>query len=424
MILYDDKTKNVIKSGNHVLIPSINSNEDITFKASYVISEDLSCSGKVSALFDLIVFGDIHAEEINVKGRFVCMGHCFVSGAIVVHDDIWSEDIQADSVTCYDKIVAQSIDAVTVVADGNIIIGKTLAIEEKAQTYQNVICGETAYGAGKIVASNILTVEPLDLDDGEEALESPFQYTPKSGSSRNTELSKESIKYAQDNDYLGYLSMLMKVPDRSAQKHFGKYALILKAVEMAYPAFLSDFKDVSILIWMIEISQSEYFKGWDKITEWTEAVLIHFKDIAEGKEPGGNEARPATTLCEGYTVLHHKYGRGIVRSVLQTTSGGKASSMAKVDFENHGEKKFPLPDSIKFFSILSEGELLSADEVKASTQCTIESYSEWLFSLQVINQYKEYLGSNLYDMAYGLLLGKLGLKPKFVEDRFKEKGWD
>ena len=62
--------------------------------------------------------------------------------------------------------MAQSIDADIVQADGNIIIGKTLAVEEKAQTYQKVICGETAYGAGKIIASTILTSEPLDLDDG------------------------------------------------------------------------------------------------------------------------------------------------------------------------------------------------------------------------------------------------------------------
>ncbi len=61
---------------------------------------------------------------------------------------------------------------------------------------------------------------------------------------------------------------------------------------------------------------------------------------------------------------------------------------------------------------------------ESSIQCNISSYSEWLSSLQLIDQYKELLGTSLYDIIYGLLLAKLGLKPMFVENRFKEKGWN
>ena len=97
--------------------------------------------------------------------------------------------------------------------------------------------------------------------------------------------------------------------------------------------------------------------------------------------------------------------------------------MAMVEFEQQGEKKFPLPDSLKFFSIVSEHEVPSADVVKSSIQCNVDGYDEWLSALQLIHTYKEYLGTNLYNTIYSLLLSKLGLKPKFVEDRFKEKGW-
>lgn len=424
MVLYDDKTKNAIKTGNQLLIPSINCAEDITFKASYIVAANLNCAGKISALFDLIVFGDVHADEINVKGRFVCMGRCCVSGMIVVHDDIWCEDMQTASVTCHGGIVAQSVAADNVVAEENIIIGKTLAIEEKAHTYQNLICGETAYGAGRIIASKILTAEPLDLDDGEEAIESPFQYTPKFTSRGMTEIENESVKYAKINDYKAYLSVLMKVSDESLKKQFERYALLLRAVEMAYPKSISDFKDVSLLIGLMEIVHSQYFQGWDKVVEWTDSVLAHFKNVVEGRASITNEMKPATALRKGYTVLHQKYGKGTVGSVLQVTMNGKISSVAKVNFDNHGEKKFPLPDALKFFTILSEKELLTADEIKESLQCGINSYAEWLNSLQVINQYKEFLGNNLYDLIYSLLLAKLGLKPKFIEDRFKEKGWN
>lgn len=424
MVLYDDKTKKAIKSGNQVLFPEINHSDDITFKASYVISGSLHSDGKVSALFDLIVFGDVSAEEIDIKGRLVCMGKCSVSETIVVQNDIWAEDIQAKSVICHDRIVAQAIDADTVIADGNIIIGKTLAIEEKAQTYQNVICGETAYGAGKIVANNILTAEPLDLDDGEEALESPFHYAPKANSNGSSELSKESVKYSQKNDYQGFLKKLMKIPDTLMQKRFSRYLTVLKAVDMAYPESIIEFKDVAILIWLLEISNTEFFKEWPVIKEWTDSVLSHFKDMSEGKVAGLHDPKPASKLAKGYTILHSKYGKGVVSSILQTTNNGKISRMAVIDFELHGEKKFPIPDSLKFFSVLSEEEIPTTEEIIESIKCNIDSYSEWLAALQLINNYKEYMGFSLYSITYSLLLSKLGLKPKFVEDRFKEKGWN
>ena len=425
MILYDDKAKNAIKAENQLLFPAINESDDITFKASFIISGDLHCTGKISALFDLIVFGDIIAEEIDVKGRLVCMGQCNISGAIIVQNDIWAEDIQAKSIICQDRIMAQSIDADTVIADGNIIIGKTLAIETEAKAYQSVICGETAYGAGKIVASSILTVEPLDLDDGEEALESPFQYDPKASDKEMTELSKESEKYAKNNDYSGFLSELMKTSDGKAQVRFAQYRTVLKTVEMAYPKSISEFKDAALLIWLMEISTSNYFKDWTKIKKWTECVLLHFQEMVDEKSFGLNEPKPALSLNSGYIVLHKQYGRGVVRSIHKTSIRGKVSCMAMVEFDVHGVKKFPLPDSLKFFSIISEQEdLSSVDKLKSPIQCNIDGYSEWLAALQLINEHKEYLGVSLYNTIYNLLLSKLGLKPKFIEDRFKETGWN
>ena len=201
MIAYDDKTSNAISAGTKLLIPSCHSSEDVTFKASYIVSSDLSCRGKITALFDLIVFGDVNADEIDVKGRFICMGHCKVSGSIVVQNDMWCEDIQATSITCHDRIVTQSINADNIFVDGSIIVGKILTIEQIAQTNQNVICGETAYGAGKIIASRILTGEPLDLDEGEDALQNPFTYSPKTQSELAIKISTQSAKYVKNNDY-------------------------------------------------------------------------------------------------------------------------------------------------------------------------------------------------------------------------------
>lgn len=423
MILYDDKTINTIKNGTQLVIPFVDTDEDITFKASYVVASNLRSSGKISALFDLVVLGNVDAEEIDIKGRFICLGNCNVSGTIVVQNDMWGEDVQAKSITCHDRIVAQSIDAGIVIADGNIIIGKTLAIERNAQTNQKIVCGETAYGAGKIMASSILTAEPLDLDDGEEALESPFQYITEKSFNRNYMVSKDLLKYEETNDYVGFIDKLMEKGNSEAKKRYKRYLTVLKVVERAYPKSFLEIKDVSLLIWLLEISNDDYFKEWHIVNEWTEAVLRNFKDIAEGKVGSLSETHPATELEKGDIVLHKKFGKGTVRTILQTSMKGKISRMTIVDFDIYGEKKFPLPDSLKFFSIISEGQSLSADNMKETIQCNIDNYSEWLLSLQLIERYKEQLGTSLYNIINNLLLAKLGLKPKFVTDRFKEKGW-
>ena len=421
MVVYDDKTSNAITSGTQMLIPSSQNTEDVTFKASYIVSSDLNCQGKVTALFDLVVFGDVHADEIDVKGRFICMGHCVVSGAIVVQNDMWCEDIRATSITCHDRIVAQSIDADSIFADGSIIIGKTLAIEKRAQTNQNVICGETAYGAGKIVASSILTVEPLDLDDGEEALESPFHYSTKTQSTIKT--SAESAKYEKDNDYAGYIAALIKNSEEPVQKQLKKYLTVLKAVEMAAPSSISEFRDATLLIWLVEMSNSDYFKGWKTISEWTQTVLTHFQNVAEGKNTGSTHGKPAEKLLKGYTVSHTKYGIGTVEDIVSSGTGTHSSKMAMINFEEYGVKKFPVPDALKHFLVLSETSIYSSDDIRGSMTCNINDYQEWLTALEVLNENKKLLGDNLHNAIFDLLIEKIGLKAKFVEDRFKEKGW-
>lgn len=354
MILYDEKTTNAIKSANRMLIPTLELSDDVTFKASFVISGDLHCEGKISALFDLIVFGDVTADEIEVKGRFVCMGRCCVSETIVVQNDIWAEDIRAKTMVCHDRITAQSVDADAIAADGTILVGKTLAVTEIAQTHQNVICGETAFGSGRIAASAILTAEPLDLDDGTQALVSPFRYAPQSELDGNAEWSVQSMKYARKNDYAGFLSELMTHADASMKRRLSRYLSSLKAVESSYPAGISALTDTALLIWLLEISHSEYFRNWHLIQDWTAALLTHFREIAEENTEQLREPKPAA--------------------------------------------KLPI-------------------------QCSVDGFPEWLSAMQIMNAQRQTLGETLYNAIYGLLLSKLGLKPKFVEDRLKEMGW-
>ena len=424
MLVYDDKTSTAVSSGTQLIIPSIHTSEDVIFKASYIVSCELKCQGKVTALFDLIVFGDFYADEIDVKGRFVCIGRCTVSGSIIVQNDIWCEDIQATSITCHDRIVAQSIDADSILADGNIIIGKTLAVGEKAQTDQNILCGETAYGSGKIIASSIITIEPLDLDDGEEALEFPFHYLPITNNPSTNVIFKETAKYEKNNDYTRYIATLMKNAEEAELKRLEKYATVLKTVEKALPLSNSEFRDAALLIWLIDISESQYFNNWSKIKEWTEIILFHFKNITEDEFTASKPGTPAIKLLKGYIINHEKFGTGVVEDIIIPKAGSNFKKMVLVKFDQYGKKKFPIPESLKFFSVISETELPASGEIKDSITCDITNYEEWLTALKIINDNKERLGKALYDAIFELLIEKIGLKAKFIETRFKEKGWN
>lgn len=424
MIFYDDKTKGIVNSGNQFMIQSVDVSDDIIFKASFVVLSDLNCTGKITALFDLIVIGNLRAAELDVKGRFICLGNCLIDNILIVQNDIWAQDIRVRSIICHDRIVAQEIDAITVEAEGKIILGKILAIEERAQTYQNIICGDTAYGAGKLVATSIMTSEPLDLDDGEEALKSPYIFTPQKSFSFDTGVEKELACYRNANDYSGFLNKLLLSSDKMSQEMFSKYLTVLKTIDCIYPLNVKQVRDIALLVWLIEIANSEYFKSWEIISEWLEAVKKHFDNVIHGNVMSEIKTKPAVQIKKGYTVAHVKYGYGIVDEIKSTALNGAVSEMATVRFENYGEKKFPLPDALKYFTVLSETPLERSEAVKNSLQCNINSYSEWLAALTVINEYKDYLGIELHEVIYELLLAKIGLKPKFVEARFKEKGWD
>ena len=67
MTTYDDKSKNIIASGDCFILSQCKEYDDVTFKASYVVVSNIKCHGKITALFDLAVLGDVEAAEIDVK---------------------------------------------------------------------------------------------------------------------------------------------------------------------------------------------------------------------------------------------------------------------------------------------------------------------------------------------------------------------
>ncbi len=293
MTTYDDKTKVIVDSGGRFILPICKEYDDVTFKASYVVVPSIKCKGKITALFDLIVLGDVEAKEIDVKGKFVCLGNCAVSGSVVVQNEIWANDLRASSIESHDRIVAQEIDAGTIISDGSIVVGKILAVEKLAKSDKYIVCGETAYGAGKVAANTIITGEPIDLDDGEDAVESPNLYRPVAAQPQplqTTVTPTEPIdliahgesEYAPSGDYTGYLDFLVAtVNDEESKLKFARWKEVLSEAEAIRQSGIDEYTNIAIIIWLVEIAWSDYFKNWDTVDDIFDTFEIHFKGLLE-----------------------------------------------------------------------------------------------------------------------------------------------
>ena len=416
-MFYDDKSKGVIDSGKTLALREVDENEEVVFKASFYILGDLKCITKVTALFDLIVLGNIECTDIEVKGKLICLGNCVVKDSIDVQNELWANDVRAAKIICHDKIVVQEMDVDRVVADGDIVVAKTLAVEERAETFRKIMCGDTAYGAGRLVANTIITTEPLDMDDGEESIENPYSFKPKNGSG---ELLETLQAFVVRDDFYGFLDTLLNSKNDSYRESLDRARRVYEVMSHIYPGRIPEYTDISIILWLIEMARSEVFVIWPQIPKWLAAMVEHFDNLIHGKESMMGEPKPAHTLEEGYVVSHEKYGRGVVKKL----SEAKLGKYVYVDFDEYGEKQFPIPNSLKFFRILRESQGNSATGLKESITCSICGYEEWVAAFTVLNSSKTILGNDLYETINDMLLAKIGLKAKFINDRLKERGWD
>lgn len=288
MSTYDDKTQGISESNGRFILPEFKPCDEATFKASYIVASNVECNGKITALFDLTVLGNLEAAELDVKGRFICIGKCEVSGAVIVQNDIWAEDIRADSIETHDRIVAQEIDVGTVNADGNIVAGKILAVEKLAQSAKNILCGETAYGSGKVAANAVITGEPIDLDEGAEAVIAPYSYAPTAVSPVSAEasgvylISQRTTEFASTGNWVAYLDLLAKSAVCEEDKlKFERWSGILWEAESITRKGIECYKNVGLLIWVVEIANSDYFVDWSVTGSLLAALNRHFAKLVQ-----------------------------------------------------------------------------------------------------------------------------------------------
>lgn len=298
MTMYDDKTKGIFASGGRFILPHCIDCDDLTFKASYIVESSIKCKGKITALFDLIVIGDVEASEIDVKGRLLCIGKC-KANTIVVYDEIWSDEITAASIETNSRITAQEIKADTIVAEGSILVARTLDVDSTAESSTAIICGETAFGAGIISAPILFTGEPLDLDNGVGAvitstvdknqISEEYNYPTDNHTGSGSELNLIQIgeeTFKQENDYLGYLDFaISKAHDGDEREKFRRWKTILLEVKMNCRS-IENCINASQLIWLSEVACSDHFRNWPEIDEMFIMFDQHFVDLIHDNANG------------------------------------------------------------------------------------------------------------------------------------------
>lgn len=420
MAVYDDKTSGIIKAGdrdNCFIISNVKSRTEAIFKASYIVASSLRISGKITALFDLIVLGDVEADDIEVKGKFICMGDCTVENSIIVQDKMFVKQVKAKNIEVHDQITAQEIDVDVIKADGNIIVGQTLATEELAFSEQNILCGETAYGAGRISANSIITVEELDMDDGEDAVVEPNKIVFEGKKSeRNFDYGK---KYIDKNDYEAYFTDLWAECDDVMQYNIVRWRRALSEVEKIVKGKELECFDLGLLLTLTEINFSSYFKGWDTISQWWNRLFKHFDSIANGEGLGVEKKISMADFTINQRVRHDKYGTGKVTG----TRKASGETMADIMFDGGKTISFKLDIAIKFFSLEKESKY-TPEELKEKLFIAPIEYGEWLAFLSIMEMYDHMYSPNLNKILNDLLYSKIGLKTKFIEERIKDNGWN
>lgn len=414
MAVYDDKTPGIIKSGNYSMIGNVKSRTEAVFKASYIVASDIQVDEKITALFDLIVIGDVSAHDIDVKGKFVCIGNCNVQNSLTVQDKLFVKEVRAKSIEVHDDITAQEIDVDVLKADGNIIVGQTLATEELAYSEQNILCGETAYGAGKISAHTIITGEELDMDDGEEAIVEPNKIVFD-----NTAYNKNPSdkKYAAKNDFESYIGELFENcnSDEMQEYTFVRWLRILKKVAAVKKQPTFECYDIGLLLGLTELRFSEYFCNWSTIVEWQSEFLDKFNKMSNGESINPVAKLNVNNLSIGLRLVHSNYGVGTVTDIKR-----QEYTMVKVQFENEKEISFQMEIALKFFS---RADAETKEEIISKLYIQPEEFEEWASYLKILRVYGHMFSPKLVDRTMELLSSKLGIKSKFILDRIQENGW-
>lgn len=418
--IYDDKTLGTIKSNNYCIIDKIDAKEDVIFKASYIVTTGLNVGGKIIALFDLIVLGDLYAKELDVKGQFISLGECEVENNIIVQDRIMSKHIKSKNIESRDEIVAKQIEANKITADGNMIISQTIDVEEMAFSNQKIICGDSVYGSGKMSAYEILVGEEIDLDDGFYSLIKPQKIKLLKDNDKDLGLEYINQKYQSNNDFESYIIEILK--NNKENKIFYNTLLrwnkALKEAKVSLNRSKFECYDLGILLSLTEIINCNYFKDWEQINDWYRIFMNNYDKMVKGEWENEVDTFSFDNVQIGDLLQHKLYGVGRVINIIKNDINS-----IEIAFSNGQKKTFLMGLSISYFKY-PKGYEKKHFTYAEKLYLKAKDFAEWISYLSIINAYSKNYPKQLNEFIQEIIYSNIGVKSKFIEARIKENGWE
>jgi len=190
-------------------------------------------------------------------------------------------------------------------------------VEQLAGRGNNIVCGGTAYGAGKVAANVVITGEPIDLDDGVVAVVNPNLYKPVlSETPHVTAEHSTRPDFISTNDWDGYLSWLIECPDADKEEaRFRMWKDVIAKANAHISENMENLKDLTLLLWMTSIASSKYFSDWMHIQDIQIALDKHFaSQISAGSSSIVCELNNYGELIQALDTLN-RYGNRIGENV-------------------------------------------------------------------------------------------------------------
>lgn len=418
-MIFDDKMGQNHELG-YVVKEILTEYSDILFTSSYIVVSDLKCIGKINANFNLIVVGDVSAESIYVKGDFICLGKCKVTGSLETGGLIWVNEVFAKGIISHDSIMAVEIDANEIRAESQITASKTLGVEKLLETINGVVlCGETIYGSGAVRAKVLLTAETPDLDGEIQVETSPYSILDngvgvpseqvEQVSTQKGSLLMDIFALSRENNFLGIIerlkhqescSLKIKISKQIDTLQKGQDELILKKSNLI--TYLRLFDICNDEVFSCSSDVEKLFKQY--------SIAMHNLETDDKRDINIDDVKAGTSL------IHQTYGQG---QVLEKDNRGIIS----VIFADGDTRKFKLPDAASKFEMLVNERAEDIRKIFDDIEIDIKSYQEFIEILDLLNRYGARLNKELFEFAYEMVYSKIGVKLHYLDREFSERGW-
>lgn len=154
--------KNTVAGKN--IIASFESGDTVIFNETYTILGPHTKALKIHAIYDLIVLGDLSADECVVNGSLTVIGDVHISRLICNNSLICNGSITSDAVYAGGDITASSIDCDSLTCEGNVVLKTTANINQSAKIGRTIVACEGIMGEGSFFAQNAIANEYFEFD--------------------------------------------------------------------------------------------------------------------------------------------------------------------------------------------------------------------------------------------------------------------